>query len=274
MSHMALKSLVADLCDGLPICSVHNDGDIALFGIEISNWAPFIALAAFLVTLFFNWLTRRSSLRVERSNAYFNLEMASSTIFKYEAEHADKIDMFRKVETPENPKEIIDKSTENRLHAYNLYFQTLNLFEVYARFRRQKIINSDIFASWIAWFYDTLDDWYFRDQWPDLRQNYTRDVRDIFDRGIKIFNEIGSRDDKTLDVRRRIAFYEGVAKIMKCKEIIKWKNELYLEKEQEQEQERFARMKRWARHIGLKQPQSLPNQPISSPEPSEAIPAT
>lgn len=78
--------------------------------------------------------------------------------------------MFRKVETPENPKEIIDKSTENRLHAYNLYFQTLNLFEVCARFRRQKIINSDIFASWIAWFYDTLDDWYFRDQWPDLRK--------------------------------------------------------------------------------------------------------
>jgi hypothetical protein len=31
--------------------------------------------------------------------------------------------------------------------AHNLYFQTLNLFEVCARFRRQEIIEHQVFAS-------------------------------------------------------------------------------------------------------------------------------
>src|SRR3546814_5515542 len=55
--------------------------------------------------------------------------------------------------------------------AYNLYFQTLNLFEICARFRRQGIIEHQVFASWVAWFYDTLDDWYFREMWEDFRRS-------------------------------------------------------------------------------------------------------
>jgi hypothetical protein len=36
----------------------------------------------------------------------------------------------------------------------------------------------------MAWFYDTLDDWYFREMWIETRGNYTDDVRDIFDLGV------------------------------------------------------------------------------------------
>ncbi len=50
-----------------------------------------------------------------------------------------------------------------------------------------------MFASWVAWFYDTLDDWYFREMWPDFRGNYTDDVRDIFDLGIALFKAHESR---------------------------------------------------------------------------------
>ena len=70
----------------------------------------------------------------------------------------------------------------------NYYFQCLNLFEVCANFRRQGVIKPAVFASWVAWCEDIAKDWYFQSiWWSELRGNYTRDVRDIFDIGVGIF---------------------------------------------------------------------------------------
>src|SRR3546814_11087116 len=52
----------------------------------ISIAAGAIALAAFLVAFWFNRGARADGARIEKSNAYLNLEIASSAVFKYEAE--------------------------------------------------------------------------------------------------------------------------------------------------------------------------------------------
>src|SRR3546814_8819917 len=49
--------------------------------------------------------------------------------------------------------------------AYNLYFQRLNLFVICGGFRRQATIEHQVLASLVAWFYDTIDDWYVREMW-------------------------------------------------------------------------------------------------------------
>lgn len=183
-----------------------------------------IAFMAFLVSFLSNRTTRKDSLRVEKSNAYLQLEVASSDVFRYEAEKSGTIEAFRKTQVSDAEKAEAEDDKAGAAVAYNLYFQTLNLFEVCTRFRRQDVIEHEVFASWVAWFYDTLDDWYFRDQWDDLRTNYKRDVRDIFDMGVAIFGKdrMGESDSPEVDDARKAAFYDLVARQMQCSEIAGW----------------------------------------------------
>lgn len=190
--------------------------------------AAIIALLAFIATAWASLSARADSLRVEKSNAYFSLEVASSEVFKYEAEKELDIRDYRTVYPPRDRRKCTRlKNAPAAKTAYNLYFQTLNLFEVCARFRRQEIIEHEVFASWVAWFYDTLDDWYFRAMWEDFRCNYTNDVRDIFDLGIRLFEGhdaplADKSAEETRDFERKDAFYKAVAAQMQCTEIETW----------------------------------------------------
>lgn len=181
-----------------------------------------IALAAFVVAFRGAKVSRADTLRVEKSNAYLALEIASSEVFKYEADKSEVLAPYREVRASDGEREALHADRKAALTAYNLYFQTLNLFEVCARFRRQDIIEHGVFASWVAWFYDTLDDWYFRDQWHDLRTNYTDDVRDIFDLGMKVFEKYGDHDEPNIDAARKKLFYAWVGQHMQCTEIETW----------------------------------------------------
>jgi GNAT superfamily N-acetyltransferase len=107
--------------------------------------------------------------------------------------------------------------------AVNLYFQTLNLFEVCTRFRKNGVIDEEVFASWISWFYDTLDDWYFREQWRGgMRGNYTPDLQTIFDAGVAIFDRFGESDEPGIDRQRKRAFYEALGDQLDCDEVRAW----------------------------------------------------
>lgn len=147
---------------------------------------------------------------------YLALETSSSDIFKYTADNETKIADIRGAvgQAVWSAK----KHSEARGILINLYYQSLNLFEVCARFRRKNMIRTEVFASWIAWMVEILEDDYFRAHWGTLiRSNYTRDVRDIFDVGVEIFEEglpLADRDQ---------AFYEAVAEIMGgCEAIANW----------------------------------------------------
>lgn len=199
----------------------------------IAITAALVALLAFVFTIWSTRNARRDSLRVEKSTAYLALEVASSDIFRYEAENFDRLAPYRDMfASPGDIKALTASDSENAIIAYNLYFQTLNLFEVCARFRRQEVIEHEVFASWVTWFYDTLDDWFFRNQWPDLRGNYTADVRDIFDLGLKIFSDMPVerhhvRGD-AMDEARRREFFRQVATVMDCEEIEGWQQAIGL----------------------------------------------
>src|SRR3546814_4613426 len=66
----------------------------------ISIAAGAIALAAFLVAFWFNRGARADGARIEKSNAYLNLEIASSEVFKYEArseEHTSELQSLMRI---------------------------------------------------------------------------------------------------------------------------------------------------------------------------------
>lgn len=177
------------------------------------------ALVFSLFSLLISILAYRRENRVEKSAAYLQLEMNSSEVFKYEAEFAPVMAPLR---LPRRPKALPrgDALCEAREAARNLYFQSLNLFEVCARFRKQDVIAPEVFASWVAWFHDLLEGWHFRETWEEIRCNYTPDVRDIFDVGCAIFEADLAPD------ARRTAFYEAVADIMECDRIRRWLDDL------------------------------------------------
>lgn len=138
---------------------------------------------------------------------YLALETASSQIFQYMADNHKKLAPLR---GPLSKTKL--EGAKNRLEfgvLLELYYQSLNLFEVCARFRRQDLVTPEVFASWIAWMTELLEDDYFLANWHDvIRTNYTRDVRDIFDVGVEIF----AQAPVTRETRR--AFYAAVADIM------------------------------------------------------------
>lgn len=236
-----------------------------------------VALLAFLAAYWFSRRAREDGLRVEKSTAYLSLEMASSEVFKYEAEMDEKLAPYRAVYASATARKRLSGQSDAKT-AYNLYFQTLNLFEVCARFRRQEIIEHQVFASWVAWFYDTLDDWYFRAMWHDLRCNYTDDVRDIFDLGTVIFARhgekapTGSDAEEARDHARKAEFYAAVAAHMQCKEIAEWLGKT--RRKAIAPPPLRGPVARWLISVGLMTPPPPTRSHDSSPEPSAATPAT
>ncbi|QIG78440.1 hypothetical protein [Stakelama tenebrarum] len=179
-----------------------------------------LSLVSLIVSLTTYFFTEAREQRVEKSAAYLDLEVQSGVAFQYAATNAELMDPLRKPERPAS----LPKGAEFRRACettLNLYFQSLNLFEVCARFRRQLIIAPEVFASWVAWFYEIQDDWYFREMWPaEIRTNYTDDVRAIFDVGCAIFASPLDQE------RREEAFYAAVAEIMDCRVIRGWLDRL------------------------------------------------
>jgi GNAT superfamily N-acetyltransferase len=152
--------------------------------------------------------------RLEKSAAYLQLELASIEVFKYKAACWYSIDWAMTGENPE--KRALGQIREE---ADQYFYQCLNLFEIASRFRKEGVIVPEIYASWVAWFFETLEFPYFREQWAEAyRDNYTREVREIFDAGVAL----GWRAGENPNVLRE-AFYARVGDIIGCDEIRHWR---------------------------------------------------
>ena len=155
--------------------------------------------------------------RLEKSQAYLQLELASIEVFKYKAAHWYSMDWAVRGRNPEEwPIERIREEVDQ------YFYQCLNLFEIASRFRNEGVIVPEIYASWVAWFFETLEFPYFRAQWTGAyRDNYTREVRDIFDAGVRLrWNDV--EDENVL----REAFYGKVGDIVECEQIRGWRVEV------------------------------------------------
>jgi len=173
----------------------------------------------------------RQALRVERSQAYMDLEIASIDTFRYRAEYAYAIHWSL---TGKNPRRTTENILREQVDQY--FYQCLNLFEVASRFRKAHIIGPEVFASWVAWFFEVLEVKYFRDQWDDeYRDNYTLELQAIFDGGVALWEKLapdhiiedpdelgrpGKEGDITDTLRKE--FYKHVGWVVPCSVIATW----------------------------------------------------
>ena len=192
-------------------------------------------------------------LETQKIEIYQRLEMESNNIFRFESEHKDIMPFFREHLPQRN---VFDKSAsfgpdvpvdEAQLVARKFYENSCNLFEVAARLRRKDIVDHTVFGSWVAWFFDTVTEWGFRATWGDLRDNYTPDLRMIFDEACDQlirewdiphaqgqFTDYEPSNDGsesyTVSTERleafRVAFYEDMAEKFDCDEIRGWLEEV------------------------------------------------
>ena len=167
-------------------------------------------LAFFLLS----WPGKKREERLEKSNAYVQLELASLEIFRFKAEHWYEM---RWAFGGENPETWDVYRLEEVADQY--FYQCLNLFEIASRLRKVKVIEPQVYASWVAWFYETLEFRHFRSRWASTyKDNYTPEVQAIFDAGMTL-NWEGGLDEDSM----RKDFYAKVALAVECDEIEKWR---------------------------------------------------
>lgn len=206
--------------------------------ISIGDVVQTLGIGIALVTFYFQ---NRAQLKAQRHDVYQNLEIESNEIFKFEASHRDEILGFKSriaaaSFVAEQARGDMDgKAAEKYMLARKYYENTCNIFEVAARLRRADIVPHEVFGSWVAWYFDTLCEWGFRAAWGDLRDNYTSEMRSVFDdfvtRLIKQWDIPAARaanggeallpSDSDVEALRR-DFYRHVGTYFHCKAILNW----------------------------------------------------
>lgn len=129
-------------------------------------------------------------LNARKIEIYQRLEIESNRVFEFEARHPQLVPMMKRHLAPTTSlgdivvqNEYGDRMDERQIAmiARKYYEMNCNLFEIAARLRKHGLIDGDVFGSWVAWYFDTVTEWGFRALWADLRDNYTADLRAIFD---------------------------------------------------------------------------------------------
>ncbi len=242
-------------------------GFVSFFsGLNSGDWLTCFSIAGAVAT---SWFQHLRTLRVERLELYQRLETASLSVFDFEAKEADRLERYRdealdEDKFPDKPKlkaaygsmgafvrdgyksvedgdPLKDPEALDEMQAFEkdwrvarkYYEQTLNLFEMATRFRNKKIIEPLVYGSWVIWFYDTLCEWSFREHWADLKQNYTPDLRRVFNLFVAEFDESEEID------ARKARYFQYIAEVTKCPVVGKW-----LETVEEQDRETERLMKR------------------------------
>lgn len=132
----------------------------------------------------------RDAFEARKIEIYQRLEIESNRVFEFEARHPELVpEMKRRLAPPSGIEGMIvrDEYKEKMeprqiaMIARKYYEMNCNLFEIAARLRKNRLIDDDVFGSWVAWYFDTCTEWGFRALWADLRDNYTADLRAIFD---------------------------------------------------------------------------------------------
>ena len=146
-----------------------TDGSVAVIGILLGLVSGIVGY------LLVSRPAAMRALRVERSQAYLQLEIASIDTFRFRAEYAYAI---RWSLSRSNPKRLSTAILAEQVDQY--YYQCLNLFEVASRFRKARIIAPEIYASWVAWFFEALEVRHFRDRWREVySENYTHELQNL-----------------------------------------------------------------------------------------------
>jgi hypothetical protein len=172
----------------------------------ISLVGHFIASIGLVITLVLFAVQQGRVVKVQRQQTYQRLELASNELFRFTADNAGVLVHYQAPE--QNPSIDFEKSIVENTVADNHIYQTLNLFEMAARLRHAKFFEDEIFGSWVIWYYEMLTSWYFRHKWLEIRPNYTKELRQIFDQPVDSF------DPQAGDAERQKQFFAHVNKVL------------------------------------------------------------
>ena len=222
------------------------------------------ALSFFFGFVVFLWQNKKSreidekQLQNQKIEIYQTLETQSTTVFAFEAQNRHVLTLFKThLARPDvfSTDGIFGEGVDlddGQLVARKYYEISCNLFEVSSRLRNLDVMDHMVFGSWVAWFFDTAMEWGFRAVWHDLRDNYTQDLRNVFDEIVEqlirdwdIPHAEGrftgydgpagadglrrERPELMVDATRlailRKAFYTDMARIFRCSDIGCWLEE-------------------------------------------------
>lgn len=159
-------------------------------GEMIQTVALLVAAAAFVREGRRHSKTEREAQEARKIEIYQRLEIESNRVFEFEARHPQLVPMMKRRLAPHGSigdLKVHDEYNEPMnarqiaMIARKYYEMNCNLFEIAARLRKLDLIEPEVFGSWVAWYFDTCTEWGFRALWAHLRDNYTSDLRAIFD---------------------------------------------------------------------------------------------
>ena len=190
-----------------------------------NNWISFLGWLVAVGTLIWGvWSSQRQhsrARRVELQENYLKLELESNAVFRYEAEHGAVLSLYKGPVKPAKYGKGVDEATllANESIADNFYLQQLNLFEIAARFRRDRVFAAPIFGSWVIWYYGVSRSWWFRERWrADYSENYTDDLYYIFTPMVEFIDAAGAKAPipDSYEEEIKALFFEHVAVRFKC----------------------------------------------------------
>jgi hypothetical protein len=171
-----------------------------------------LGFISLLLTLFiFIWQQIRL-IRVQKQQTYQRLELASNELFRFLATHAEVLVHY----TAKEPDPSLQVTEKDRMIADSAIYQTLNLFEMAARLRHANFFEHEVFGSWVVWYHELLTSWYFRACWNEIRYNYTKEMRQVFD------GPVAHYDPAADEAESKRQFFAHVAKLLKCPVVANW----------------------------------------------------
>ena len=197
---------------------------LAQYVATVAQIASIIIAATMVVVT--NRHNAREADETARQQIYQTLELESVKLFRFECEHDDLVQMlwFSDPEAKGALERIAkgavanldNVSMEMRVKLYQLKqytCQILNLFEMACKFRKQGVIDADIFGSWVIWMWELSAEPMFQLQWKGekgIEFNYISELRDIINAGVHFNTAQGDHTESG----RMHAFYNFVASQM------------------------------------------------------------
>ena len=138
-----------------------------------------ITLASVIVLIITLILNNRKTGKIQKADVYLRLELASIELFRFEMEQSDKTwrlyNEHFKLAHEKNPKKAEREIT-------NHITQLLNLFEMSIELHNRKIIDDEIFCTWLKWIFETAQLETFKCLWEkNLENHYTNSLRNLIE---------------------------------------------------------------------------------------------
>jgi hypothetical protein len=151
---------------------------------------------------------------IAKREIYQKLELASIDLFKYEGQNSG--DLWR-LYSDNSEKKFPEKGSHEYWAIQEYVCQVINLFEMIVEFKKQNIIDTQVFLSWVQWFWDISNALNFKKVWIDIKMNYTVPLRNAMDTAVRFAeNEkfyVEKRDEPVCEISQQGKYEDFIQEI-------------------------------------------------------------